>query len=119
LSRAWQVADRLGAVPLRDRCVALSRRSRVRIDPGPGRTTGDGRPGGRLAPLTEREAEVLRHVASGMSNNEIAEALFISPKTASVHVSRILAKLRVTSRTGATAIALEEGLDVEAFPSSW
>ena len=43
LSRAWQIADRLGAVPLRDRAVGLSRRARIRIDPGPGRTitTGD------------------------------------------------------------------------------
>ena len=117
LSRAWQIADRLGAVPLRDRAVALSRRARIRIDPGPGRSMDDGRPGGRLAALTDRELEVLRHVAAGMSNNEIAAALFISPKTASVHVSRILAKLQVTSRTKATAVALEEGLDVDIAAS--
>jgi len=113
LSRAWLIADRLGAVPLRDRVVALSRRARIRIDPGPGRAMNDGRPGGRLASLTDRELEVLRHVAVGLSNSEIAEALFMSPKTASVHVSHILAKLQVTSRTKATAVALEEGLDVD------
>ncbi len=48
---------------------------------------------GSLARLTERELEVLRHVALGESNDEIGAALFISPKTASVHVSRILTKL--------------------------
>lgn len=112
LSRAWQIADRIGAVPLRDLAVALSRSARIPIDPGPGRTRDAERAGGRLAALTEREVEVLRHVASGMSNNEIAAALFISPKTASVHVSRILTKLRVTTRTTATTVALEEGLDV-------
>ena len=56
---------------------------------------------------------MLRHVAAGMSNNEIAATLFISPKTASVHVSRILAKLQVTSRTKATAVAIEESLDID------
>jgi len=48
-----------------------------------------------------------------MSNNEIGEKLFISPKTASVHVSRILAKLGVNSRAKATAIAYEERLLTE------
>ena len=54
--------------------------------------------------------EVLRHIALGESNDEIAKALYISPKTASVHVSRILAKLDVTSRAKATALAYEHGL---------
>jgi DNA-binding NarL/FixJ family response regulator len=49
-----------------------------------------------------------------MSNNEIAQKLFISPKTASVHVSRILTKLGVNSRAKATAIAYEERLLTDA-----
>lgn len=53
-------------------------------------------------------------VAAGRSNRQIAQALFISPKTASVHVSGILAKLGVTSRLEAAAVAHRLGLDVAA-----
>lgn len=63
---------------------------------------------GRIARLTARELEVLGLVAQGMSNNEVAQELVISPKTASVHVSRILTKLGVNSRAKATVIAYEE-----------
>ncbi len=116
LSEAWQIGDRLGAVPLRDAALAVSRRARVPIDPGggvgAGVVTGGARAGGRLGRLTDRELEVLRQLAVGLSNSEIAEALFISPKTVSVHVSRILAKLEVTTRTAASTLALQEGLDV-------
>jgi DNA-binding NarL/FixJ family response regulator len=56
--------------------------------------------------LTRREAEVLALVADGRTNGEIGQALFISTKTASVHVSNILAKLGVASRTQAAAVAL-------------
>lgn len=55
--------------------------------------------------LTERELGVLRLLAEGRTNRQIGEALFISPKTASVHVSNILAKLGVDSRTAAAAVA--------------
>ena len=56
-------------------------------------------------PLTERETEVLRQLAQGKSNREIATALVIAEKTARTHVSNILAKLGVTSRTQAVARA--------------
>jgi len=69
---------------------------------------------GRIGRLTAREVEVLRLVAQGLSNNEIAQKLFISPKTASVHVSRILTKLGVNSRAKATAIAYEEHILTDA-----
>ena len=55
--------------------------------------------------LTDRESEVLRLVALGRSNIEIAAELYISRKTASVHVSNILAKLQVRSRGEAAAVA--------------
>jgi len=58
--------------------------------------------------LTNREREVLRLLVEGRSNKEIAGALFISPKTASVHVSNILGKLGASSRTEAAAIAHRE-----------
>jgi len=55
--------------------------------------------------LTPREREVLALVADGRTNRQIAEALFISAKTASVHVSNILAKLGVANRAEAAAVA--------------
>ena len=60
--------------------------------------------------LTAREAEVLALVAIGRTNRQIGEQLFISDKTASVHVSRILAKLNARSRTEAAAVAHRHGL---------
>jgi DNA-binding NarL/FixJ family response regulator len=66
--------------------------------------------------LTARELEVLRLVAAGRSNREIASELFISVKTASVHVSNILSKLGVTSRGEAAAAAHRLRL-LESFPS--
>jgi NarL family two-component system response regulator LiaR len=61
-------------------------------------------------PLTEREVEVLRLVAQGRSNQEIAEELVISEATARTHVSNILRKLHLASRTQAALYALREGL---------
>lgn len=61
-------------------------------------------------PLTEREVEVLRLVARGLSNKEIAERLAISPETARTHVNRVLNKLHVASRVHATLFALRTGL---------
>ncbi|MEH0845798.1 AAA family ATPase [Micromonospora sp. CPCC 205711] len=95
------IAGRLGATPLADCAATLARRVGLR-----GATRG--RPGADL--LTSREQEVLRLVAEGHSNSRIAERLFISPKTASVHVSRIIAKLDVTNRGEAAALAHRLGL---------
>ena len=78
---------------------------------GPGSATAEARGDGAvLAALTSREREVLRLIAAGRSNREIASVLFIAPKTASVHVSNILGKLGAASRTEAAAIAHREGL---------
>ena len=60
--------------------------------------------------LTDREREVLLLLADGRSNPEIAQALFISPKTASVHVSNILAKLGVGGRVEAAAVVHRLGM---------
>ena len=60
--------------------------------------------------LSEREIEVLKLVARGFSNQGIAEQLIISPKTAKTHVSNILSKLGLASRTQAAVYALNEGL---------
>ena len=61
-------------------------------------------------PLTEREVEVLRMVAQGKSNRQIADELFISLGTVRAHLSNILGKLHLASRTQATLYALREGL---------
>jgi DNA-binding NarL/FixJ family response regulator len=63
-------------------------------------------PGG----LTAREAEVLRLVAAGGSNAEIAGTLFLSEKTVARHLSNIFTKLNVPSRTAAAAYAFDHGL---------
>jgi DNA-binding CsgD family transcriptional regulator len=105
LARAAPLADGLGAGPLREQIGSLARRARLNVPAGP---AGDRSEGG--FGLTAREIEVLRLVAAGRSNPEIAAELFISAKTASVHVSNILAKLDATSRTEAAAIAHRAGL---------
>jgi DNA-binding NarL/FixJ family response regulator/tetratricopeptide (TPR) repeat protein len=72
-----------------------------------GQRTGSRRASG---PLTPREREVARLVAEGLSNGEVAKRLFISTKTASVHVSNILGKLGMSSRTEIAAWAVGTGL---------
>jgi DNA-binding NarL/FixJ family response regulator len=63
-----------------------------------------------LASLTEREREVLALIARGMSNDEIAEALVVSPATAKTHVSRVMGKLDARDRAQLVVIAYESGL---------
>jgi len=113
LRAAHTTAVELGAAPLRAEIEALTRRGRLSLAPAPGTT-------GRPAPqppspldrlgLTAREREVLALIAIGRTNREIAEALFISPKTATVHVSNILGKLGVRSRVEAATMAHRLGV---------
>ena len=101
LRRATEIAAGLGARPLSEAIALLGRRARISTEgAGAGQSAG-------AAGLTPREFEVLRLVAAGMSNARIASELFISPKTASVHVSNILAKLGASSRSEAAATAHE------------
>lgn len=99
---ARETALRLGATPLLERADALIRRGRLADTASTAR-------GGPVT-LTARERDVLRLLALGRSNRQIGEELFISGKTASVHVSNILAKLSAASRTEAVAIAYRERL---------
>jgi non-specific serine/threonine protein kinase len=66
--------------------------------------------GERRFDLTDRELEVLRLLAQGKSDRDIGEELFISTRTAQTHVSHILAKLGVSSRSAATNVAIREGI---------
>ncbi|WP_434975577.1 helix-turn-helix transcriptional regulator [Streptomyces mesophilus] len=107
LLSAREVAESLGAKPLAEDIALLAQRARLTLtgnqpDPGPG--PGPDNPLETLG-LTSRERDVLALVAVGRTNRQIAESLFISPKTASVHVSNILAKLGVSSRGEAAALA--------------
>jgi DNA-binding CsgD family transcriptional regulator len=104
---AHATATRLGATPLQSALQVLARRGRLDL--------GVGLPGQRaLAGLTPRELEVLRLLVEGRSNRQIAEQLFISGKTASVHVTNLLAKLGVHSRLEAAAMARHLGLEQPA-----
>ena len=84
---------------------ALARRARLKL-PAMRRIEADPDRG-----LTRREREVLVLVSQGLTNREIAGNLFISEKTASVHVSNIMAKLEAANRTEAGAKARALGLD--------
>ena len=103
----------LEATPLRHELESLAKRGRLRLteqvttvaEPEPSPTAA------ASLGLTQRETEVLALVAEGRTNRQIGQALFITPKTASLHVSRILAKLGVNGRGEAAAIAHRLGLD--------
>ncbi|MGI5367212.1 helix-turn-helix transcriptional regulator [Streptomyces iakyrus] len=109
LRLAHAAARHLGARPLADAATTLGRRARLPLTPAaaPGPAPAD--PAEALG-LTSRERDVLRLVAAGHTNRRIAQELFISPKTASVHVSNILGKLGVSGRGEAAAVAHRLGL---------
>jgi len=103
LGQAYERASRLGAEPLADDMRSLARRARLRLP-------GVAAPNVNL--LTARETDVLGLVAQGLTNREIGKRLFISEKTASVHISNLMAKLGVTNRTQAVHVARERGIAV-------
>jgi DNA-binding CsgD family transcriptional regulator len=111
LGRAAEITGRLGARPLDAEVKALARRARLDLGPPAAALVAAAPTPAAQLGLTPREAEVLALVATGRSNRQIAQDLFISPKTVSVHISNLLAKLGVASRVEAAAIAHRLGLD--------
>jgi DNA-binding CsgD family transcriptional regulator/tetratricopeptide (TPR) repeat protein len=119
---AHAAAADIGAKPLAGRFEALAQRARItlgapeaRLDPEelPGTAVESRSPGYvtlRKRGLSDREIEVLSLVAAGFSNGQIGKRLFISPKTASVHVTHILTKLDASTRTEAATIGVRLGL---------
>ena len=124
LRRAYETARRLGAAPLRAAVEDVARRARVSLEAEPTPAAAEAAAAYATTPaaptdrevalrrsgLSAREIEVLQLVAAGRTNGEIAERLFISRKTAGVHVTHILDKLAVSNRVEAAMVAARLGL---------
>jgi len=124
-ARSLATAEQLGSEWLASEVAGLI--ARARLPTGAALAGGDGngaRAGddGDGAPdpfgLTPRERQVLAALAEGATNREIAASLFMAEKTASVHVSRILAKLGVRSRTEAAAVAHRLAVEPQHVPNT-
>jgi DNA-binding CsgD family transcriptional regulator/tetratricopeptide (TPR) repeat protein len=114
LTDAHRTAERLRAEPLRREIADLARRARIPLDedaPAADGAETDAAPSAadRIG-LTARELDVLRLMAGGSTNREIAAELYISQKTVTVHVTRILAKLDARTRVEAAGVAQRLGL---------
>jgi DNA-binding CsgD family transcriptional regulator len=119
LADAARLCDELLAEPLRARLHALARAARLSVPSQDVRGVTDSAPKRKPEPahdLTERELQVLALMAAGLTNREIARELYISQKTAGVHVSHILAKLRVPNRVMAAAAAERLGIAAADTP---
>ncbi|HEX5780527.1 MAG TPA: response regulator transcription factor, partial [Solirubrobacteraceae bacterium] len=106
---AAESARKLGARWLLDEVEGLAARARLRLDEDPPAALDTEEEA--AFGLTPRELQVLALLAGGATNREIGAQLYMAEKTASVHVSRILSKLDVRSRTEAAAVAHRHGLE--------
>lgn len=95
----------LGARPLRDQVERLAHAARINLDSTVREPPAQPLSAAQRLGLTARERDVLKHLTQGHTNTQIGAALYISPKTAGVHVTNILRKLHVTNRTQAAAVA--------------
>jgi DNA-binding CsgD family transcriptional regulator len=127
LAAAHAIAVTIGAPLLAARVEAIARRRRLDLGRASGAAGGDAASDGASAEapapadpfgLTAREREILALLAEGYTNRRLAESLFISESTAGVHVSNILGKLGVSSRTEAATLAVRLGLDTAAPPDT-
>jgi DNA-binding CsgD family transcriptional regulator len=112
LERAWRaLGERAGARAFEEgRSLTPEealQEARQALGPAPEETPSRGMVGG---PLSAREAEVLRLVAEGLTDGQVAEKLYISPRTVGVHLRSIYRKLAVPSRAAAVKVAVEHGV---------
>jgi DNA-binding CsgD family transcriptional regulator/tetratricopeptide (TPR) repeat protein len=110
LEAARRTAESLAAAPLLEQIKELAKLARISLDDAAAESH---QPAVQeeWPDLTERERQVLALLAAGRTNSQIGAALFMSPKTASVHVTHILQKLGVQTRVQAAAMAVRLGLD--------
>jgi DNA-binding NarL/FixJ family response regulator len=104
LGEGLSTAEQLGATWLSDQIRTRAVRARLPLAGATQRGPHD------RAGLTDREYEVLQLVVTGMTNTQVGDELYMSPKTVSVHVSRILQKLAVANRTELASVAHRRGL---------
>ncbi len=109
LTSAHGTATALGAAPLAGAIERLARRARVHLAGAAEPAAVETGASGPMAGLSSRELEVLELLVAGLSNGEIGERLFISRKTAAVHVTHILDKLGVSNRVEAAMVAERQG----------
>jgi DNA-binding CsgD family transcriptional regulator len=115
LLESWRTSREIGAKALQAKAEELAQRARVSLDV----ETPQARHTSQVAldlGLTSREVEVLGYLASGKTDGQIAEGLFISKKTASVHVSNLLRKLDVESRYAAAEIGRQHDISTDPTP---
>ena len=111
--RAWEAGQALDIPAMTRRIETLAREIVGRRQPSiePSEVAPEAEPTGQAESiLTARETEVLRLLVQGKSTREVSDALFISPRTTSTHITNILGKLGVSTRTAAVALAMREGL---------
>ena len=111
LATARRTAEQLGAAPLLAQIRELAKLARIQLDDAAGEhhEHAVAEPHRVHPPLTDRERQVLALLAEGKTNRQIGSALYMSPKTASVHVTHILEKLHVQTRVQAAAAAVRLG----------
>jgi DNA-binding CsgD family transcriptional regulator len=110
LAESHRTATRLGAVPLAQETLRLAVRARLDLADAPDGAGGPVPERLTAVGLTDRETDVLRLLAEGRTNRQIARSLFISESTVSIHVSRVLSKLGARNRTTAVTTAHRMGL---------
>ena len=110
IEAALGVADAMGAPGLRERAMAVARAARLKLASESSSEADRMTDATGPWPLSKREREVLALLADGRTNRQIADALFISDKTASVHVTHIMTKLGVARRTEAALLAVRAGV---------
>jgi DNA-binding CsgD family transcriptional regulator len=105
-----ETGSKLDADAVNALLATLGKAGEVQVSPHRGERLGDSAKGGWPAGLSDREVEVLRLAARGLTRKQMADLLFLSPSTVRSHLEHIYAKIEVSSRAAATLFAVEHGL---------